>query len=105
MPGDLQDPDASPWVGHYDPRFNDQYNTNVKGPLGFDQIIQPIARAILGHPLNKDAMGDVLGYLKAENLDYSTPGAQEVQEAVTKYIQIMNKKRKVASKWLTLIDF
>lgn len=103
MPGDLRDPEASPWAGHHEELFN-RGDIPYLGPLDLNNIIQAAARSILGHPLSKDGIRDVLNDLKIKKLDFRTPGDQEVQEAVKNYIQIKYKSRKVASKWLTLID-
>jgi len=102
MPGDLRDPESSPWPYHHDNRYDGGADTHL-GPVDLKYIIQSTARSELGHPLSREGVMEAIRYLESEKLDYLSPGDQKVQEAIKNYIQIINKKRKVATKWLTLI--
>jgi hypothetical protein len=102
MPGNLSDPEASSWPGHYDSKYDPGTSGDMSRPLSIEQVLQSISRSERGRPLTKEQLSEAQAYLLSKNMLNRNPGDQDVQETIHKYLQA--KARKVASQWLTLID-
>jgi hypothetical protein len=98
MPGDLSNPEFTPW--HYDSKYDPGTGGDNSRPLSIDQILQAVSRSECGGPLTKEQLAEAHAYLRGKNMLNRVPGDQEVQETIQKYF----KARKVASKWLTSIN-
>lgn len=103
MPGELRNPEFL-FPYHYDSRYEPGSNTFDTRPLNIDQILQALARSVSGSPLNKQEMAEARAYLESKDLLNRTPGDEEVQNTIVKFLKQKNSARKVASLWLTLIE-
>jgi hypothetical protein len=100
MPEDLSNP-LGMFPHHYDTRYDQGGTTFNSMPSSIKNIVQMWAKNLRGYPFNIKEMNKVLQILDQRNLLQRNPGDPKIIETIKQYLNLKNKSKRIAAKWLT----